>query len=50
MISQGRSRAGSCPVAKDKTESRLLLGVGSCSLRGPTGDEIGPLAVPYHDK
>ena len=38
------------PLAKDQTEPRLLLGVGSCSCRGPTGDEIGPLAVPYHDK
>ena len=38
------------PQAKDKTEPRLLLGVGSCSSRGPTGDETGHLTVPYHDK
>ena len=33
--------------AKDKTEPRLLLRVGSCSCRGPAGDKTRPLAVPY---
>ena len=32
-------------MTKEKTEPRLLLGVGSCSCRGPTGGETGPLAV-----